>query len=135
MAIDNQTAREWHRRFKEELPHLADRVGDFDEYAASVPAFWSYESAKDVFMGRVQAEARRKREAREQEAREQARAKTRQDARGRIEAELAERKTAWIEAGGSEESFEAKRAEIEGDIVAERLDQRRRDTVSPKDLI
>lgn len=38
-AIDAQTARAWRRRFLGEMPHLADRVVDFDEYAATVPGY------------------------------------------------------------------------------------------------
>lgn len=133
--IDKATAREWRRRFVDEMPHMTDRVDDFDSYAAAVPAYWDFESAKDVFMHRVQAEKRREREAEEQKAREAARAKTREQTREGIEAELASRKEAWIDAGGSEESFEAARHEIEAEIVRERLDQRRRDAVDVRDLL
>lgn len=66
-------------------------------------------------MGRVQAESAREREKEQEAERQQARAKTREQAREGIEAEIAERKTAWLDAGGSEESFEEARNEIEAE--------------------
>jgi hypothetical protein len=129
------TDRSWRRIFQKAHPQFEGYFEEFEHYVTTRPDYWDYSPVVTSFIRKVQNENEAERECEAAEEREAASQKTVAGRRKGLLVEVEKCRQAWIEAGGSEVSFEAARTEIEADILREKSAERRRIAVSVQDLL